>query len=413
MGCNCVIPDLKSSDQSHVNERLDSIERAIAESDEVIAWKAALEALADFRTGSGIETELRLRTEQDQDDHDQRVEGALRWRLDGDRPRWFVANEREGNLRIYENELEIVEHELRSRIKRKLLKLSYLRVKQNLLNGEKDIWQAELSMSEDLLKSGEADVFLNSRKRRKAASANEAVFNAQDEIARLERELRIEYGIELPDTGKDLPATWRLKDSPDELRSIGLDSRNPSIDTLLQRHPVSMIFEGELEFAKDRLLRQKKKGKLNLSYVQLQYEEHRDAGEDSGESIVGLGVGVNLPFWNKASLRREEAGKAHTNAELVGRLVRTRSKIAAAIEGWMLASQRRSRYEEELLKHKAELRELEIFMAENATQGSLLDLQKEQLEVQTSLLELRMENFEAAIDLEESCCIEFMYRTML
>ncbi len=382
-----------------------AIDRAVSKNDEVVAWENAIETLDRTDVRRSLDTELRLRAERDYSDEEQRIQGALRWKLDGDEPRWLLLNKKEQTLLIYKSELSILRNKLRSGIKKKLINLAYLRSKLEVAREEELLYAAVLAEGEELLNAGESNRLNYIKRKLRAVSAREEVLDVENDVRRLEASLWADYSVRLPHNQESSIAILGLSEG---LRNPQEIEAGSFLDEVLRDHPLTSIFQSEARMANDRLVHEKGKDKLGLSYLQLQYEENNDLDSDANESVVGVGLGVKLPSWKQRSGEKAGVRFAESQVSRLGRVGQVREDLTRSISEWRTCSERQLRYGRELRELESELRDLERLMDQGEQSSSLFELRKERFALARELLELDRDGLLAAIEFEAVSCREMV-----
>lgn len=392
-------------EQTPSNALSQAIDRAISKNEEVVGWETAIESLDRLDVRRNVDTELRFRAERDYDDEEQRIQGALRWKLDGDEPRWLLLNRKDQTLLIYKSELSILRNKLRSGIKRELINLAYLRSKLEMVREEELLYADVLAESKELLNAGESNRLNHIKRKLRAVSAREETVDVQNEVRRLEEYLWKEYSVRLP---QDQESSMAILSLSKGIRSSQEAESGSFLGDVLRSHPLTSILQCEARITSDRLLYEKGKDKLGLSYLQLQYEENTELDSDSNESILGVGVGVKLPSWKRRSGEKAGVRYAESNVRRLARVEQIREALTGSISEWRSCSERQLRYGSELRKLESELLELEGLMEQGEVSSSLFELRKERLALARELLDLDRDGLLAAIEFEEVSCREIV-----
>ncbi len=390
-----------ASAEAETQSLMDSIDLIAAEREETRVWDRALEELSGESLGPGARPELRLRVEQDQVDDENSFGGAVRWRLDDGDPKWFLENEQERAERVLRLEREIALGRARNLLKRECLRLAYLKSKHDLLENQTRIEREQLAVSNARIELGEDDRLRQLNLRMAMAKTGGETEALLLEIERIENSLASQ-GISASIFGDlVLGRGWELIVLNGE-NGDWLNASDSIAVRLFQDHPEIALLATADELAGDFLERARQRSKLNLSYLQLEYEQERDSSRNLDDEIVGLSIGVNLPFWNRGELTRERLSEGASIAERASKRSKIESAIDEAVRELQLA---RDRFDRQQTRWMALETELRAFLeSSNGSDGiaanQRFNLEKGRIEIQIESADAKYRLYETALDFE-------------
>ncbi len=401
----CISFSVYADQRAHELELSKEIEQSIALNEEVLAWKEVVEDVGGNGTGhffSNIQTpELRMKAEQDERDDALRIGGALRWRLDKTKAKSIQKAEIDGMLNVHELRLFSAEWKVRNELKSTCLRAAFLRTQLGYSDDEVDILEARLSTQKELLKLQGTEVFSVLKAKKSLIEAKEAKESFQSELAILEGGL-MDKGIS-SDILSQLYLDEKWTVNKEEIFSLFEDSsKDDGLNGVIDLIPEVKLQAIKATGEELKHMSSVKENRFGLSYVQIQYEEENDQDKDDRETSFGLSFGLRLPSRHNVpyseTLKRN--GQSARNLRVKNEV---ESSLLECFDAWSHADANEQRLSTDRKQLVAELEDLLKTLSDNSAQleaSQRFSVEKELLELQSSILTLNYETLEAAIKLE-------------